>query len=211
MQFVYEGLAESRPTKKRLTLILLTWKIWWAPNNASKCQMGFNSAFKGLTDLLSVVTETWLGIRTKALEVKNRSQSYHDQPGIQKGPFWPQGLSWNLFKIIKKKKARQSLVGELVYETHELCRNGENQVTSSGCVLVPLALWGGPNMWQVGWREWNQQDATNLMFIIILLSQHVCGIITPIIRRTRVCTASCVHCESYCSTTAVLVYFGLLC
>jgi len=32
-----------------LTLILLTWKIWWAPNNASKWQMGFNSAFKGLS------------------------------------------------------------------------------------------------------------------------------------------------------------------
>jgi len=31
-----------------LTLILLTWKIWWAPNNASRWQMGFNSAFKGL-------------------------------------------------------------------------------------------------------------------------------------------------------------------
>jgi len=31
-----------------LTLILLTWRIWWARNNASKWQMGFNSAFKGL-------------------------------------------------------------------------------------------------------------------------------------------------------------------
>ena len=31
-----------------LTLILLTWRIWRAPNNASKWQMGFNSAFKGL-------------------------------------------------------------------------------------------------------------------------------------------------------------------
>jgi hypothetical protein len=31
-----------------LNLILLTWKIWRAPNNASKWQMGFNSAFKGL-------------------------------------------------------------------------------------------------------------------------------------------------------------------
>ena len=30
-----------------LTLILLTWKIWWAPNNASRWQMGFNSAFEG--------------------------------------------------------------------------------------------------------------------------------------------------------------------
>jgi len=31
-----------------LTLILLTWRIWWAPNNASKWQRGFNSASKGL-------------------------------------------------------------------------------------------------------------------------------------------------------------------
>jgi len=30
-----------------LTLILLTWRIWSA-NNASRWQMGFNSAFKGL-------------------------------------------------------------------------------------------------------------------------------------------------------------------
>jgi len=33
-----------------LTLIPLTWRIWWA-NNASKWQMGFNSAFKGLISL----------------------------------------------------------------------------------------------------------------------------------------------------------------
>jgi len=31
-----------------LTLILLTWRKWCAPNNASKHQMGFNSAFEGL-------------------------------------------------------------------------------------------------------------------------------------------------------------------
>jgi hypothetical protein len=31
-----------------LTLILLTWRIWWVPNNVSKWQMGFNLAFKGL-------------------------------------------------------------------------------------------------------------------------------------------------------------------
>ena len=33
-----------------LTLILLMWRIWWAPNNASKWQVGFNSAFKGLNE-----------------------------------------------------------------------------------------------------------------------------------------------------------------
>jgi len=31
-----------------LTLILPTWRIWWAPNNASRWQMGFTLAFKGL-------------------------------------------------------------------------------------------------------------------------------------------------------------------
>jgi len=31
-----------------LTLILLTWRIGWAPNNASRWQMGFNLVFKGL-------------------------------------------------------------------------------------------------------------------------------------------------------------------
>jgi hypothetical protein len=31
-----------------LTLILLTWRIWRAPNNASNCQIGFFSAFKVL-------------------------------------------------------------------------------------------------------------------------------------------------------------------
>jgi len=31
-----------------LTLIILMWRMWWAPNNANKWQMGFNSAFEGL-------------------------------------------------------------------------------------------------------------------------------------------------------------------
>jgi hypothetical protein len=38
-----------------LTLIMLTWKKWWASNNASKQQMGFNSAFKGLNMQLNVL------------------------------------------------------------------------------------------------------------------------------------------------------------
>ena len=33
---------------KYLTLYLLTWRIWWASNNASKGQVGFNWVFKGL-------------------------------------------------------------------------------------------------------------------------------------------------------------------
>ena len=37
----------------------------------------------------------------------------------------------------------------------------------------------------------NQQDATNSMFINKLLSQHVSGIIMPIIRRIRPCPNAC--------------------
>jgi len=38
------------PSKQQstLTLILLTWRIGWAPNNTRRWQMGFNSVFKGL-------------------------------------------------------------------------------------------------------------------------------------------------------------------
>ena len=53
------------------------------------------------------------------------------------------------------------------------------------CVCV-LGSFDGAS-WNVGWREINQQDATNPMFIIKLLSQHVTGIIMPIITRTRPC------------------------
>jgi len=34
-----------------LNLIVLTWRIWWAPHNASRWQLGLNSAFKGLSAL----------------------------------------------------------------------------------------------------------------------------------------------------------------
>ena len=40
-----------------LTLTLLTWTKWWAPANASKWRMGFNSAFKGLRTLIALDPE----------------------------------------------------------------------------------------------------------------------------------------------------------
>jgi len=39
-----------------LNLILLTWRIGWAHNNASKWQMGFNLAFKGLNRIRKLPT-----------------------------------------------------------------------------------------------------------------------------------------------------------
>jgi len=46
----------SKQTIGKLTLILLMWRIWWAPNNTSKWQMGFNSAFEGLTVNLHILS-----------------------------------------------------------------------------------------------------------------------------------------------------------
>jgi len=54
----WPALCHSATAKKKmrgigltLTLILLTWRIWWAPNNASKWQIGFNWVFEGLKEL----------------------------------------------------------------------------------------------------------------------------------------------------------------
>jgi len=44
--YIY-GISSLRV--KNLTFILLTWRKWLAPNNASRQQMGFNSGFKELT------------------------------------------------------------------------------------------------------------------------------------------------------------------
>jgi len=41
-----------------LTLILLTWRICWAPNNASRWRMGFKSAFKGLKKRANILNQT---------------------------------------------------------------------------------------------------------------------------------------------------------
>jgi len=45
------AVGDINPLNAELTLNLLTWRIWWAPNNAGKGQMGFNSAFKGLNPI----------------------------------------------------------------------------------------------------------------------------------------------------------------
>ena len=47
LRTIYDNLSLTNSTL--LTLTLLTWRICWAPTSASKWQMGFNSAFKGLT------------------------------------------------------------------------------------------------------------------------------------------------------------------
>ena len=53
-----------------LTLILLMWRIWWA-NNASKLQVGFHAAFKGLK-LIIFCASTFSALNM----AKAESQSY---------------------------------------------------------------------------------------------------------------------------------------
>ena len=52
---IVNHMTHSKPSKRiPLTLILLTCRIWRAPNNASKWQMGFNLAFKGLSSIITL-------------------------------------------------------------------------------------------------------------------------------------------------------------
>ena len=93
------------------------------------------------------------------------------------------------------------------------------------CICFKFTVLGSCDgaSWNAWWREVNQQDATNRMFIIKLLSQYVSGIIMPIIRRTRPCITAynvlhwlcwlwlcvqlgrklCALCEGYCSNSNI--------
>ena len=51
------GLKAKIPLKFHLTLILLKWRIWWAPNNASKCRWGL--IFNPLTFYLLIWRIWW--------------------------------------------------------------------------------------------------------------------------------------------------------
>jgi hypothetical protein len=75
---------------RTLILFLLTWRIWWTPNNISKWQMGFNWVFKGLNwNLYSVIWRhsqfililsihfhlvTWLPSKLKMNQINNGTQ-----------------------------------------------------------------------------------------------------------------------------------------
>ena len=88
-----------------LTLILLTWKIWWAPNNASRWQMGFNSAFKGLRVLTdwathsSNLTPRNFLIQTGWYLVFILSTTLYDFEGRIRPATFTSTMVWNLTKI----------------------------------------------------------------------------------------------------------------
>jgi hypothetical protein len=82
-----------------LTLILLTWRIWWAPNNASRWQIGFNSPFKGLNHFISSsemhFKKHWL---KRVVETYNRLSSIllyvSDVEHSSSGSIAAHGWSW---------------------------------------------------------------------------------------------------------------------
>jgi hypothetical protein len=78
---VVTDLVQSYKAMERtmsLTLILLTWRIWWAPNNTSKWQMGFNSAFKGLKVHFLHCNLDFFRENLRALNDKRRQQFHQD-------------------------------------------------------------------------------------------------------------------------------------
>ena len=96
-----------------LTLNPLTWKIWWATNNASRWQMGFNSAFKGLK---VVCGKLWV------------------QPGLL-GPllFFPKTINshWYFTQILIQISNTYSV-------TNCLCHSSERQCNS---LLKTICCW----------------------------------------------------------------------
>ena len=70
------GVTNMSCTRARsLTLILLTWRIWWAPNNTTKWHIGFNSTFKGLRSFYGSLGVCDRGLRRNSsiLECDNAS------------------------------------------------------------------------------------------------------------------------------------------
>ena len=71
------------------------WRVWWAPNNASRWQMGFNSAFEGLKFPLTFILPTW-----RIWWVPNNASSW--QMGFNspvKGLKWPLTLTVPTWRI----------------------------------------------------------------------------------------------------------------
>ena len=108
-----------------LTLILLTWRKWWAPNKASKQQMGFNSAFKGLIEDLRLShwintftfsgTVIWLNKETEASTFWDWSLSLHLQDGHQRQCPWPPAKMLALLRpMFEKATFPKNLVSTIV-------------------------------------------------------------------------------------------------
>ena len=79
-------------SSKLLTIYLPTWRMWWAPNNASKGRMGFDLAFKRLNALHPYTCpglDTWSnnGLQTRPLDLRPRADIFRFMFYITKNRF----------------------------------------------------------------------------------------------------------------------------
>ena len=86
-----------------ITLTLLTWRIWWAPNTASRWHVAFNSAFEGLNCLtLKMKTLSTFGISITVYQFMRhkypRRRKYSVQYMCELAIFalWMLSFSWDL-------------------------------------------------------------------------------------------------------------------
>jgi len=121
-----------------LTLILLTWRIWWAPNNASKWKMGFKSAFKVLNMLrLQICT-----VRPKRF----RTDSFKNRRPIPS--FIQNKLHWHIYRLLRggtvsEKLPKIPLFGPSLI--HQLRPIGSQQHPQSGVPLTSFSTWETKN------------------------------------------------------------------
>jgi len=95
---------EIRDLVYMLTLILLTWRIWWVPNNASRWQMGFNSA-----DTLKIVSQITVYKQSRTANFRHpgwkaatdcEHAELPDKIWLQYGPFSTAATAWYCVKLV---------------------------------------------------------------------------------------------------------------
>jgi hypothetical protein len=109
------------------------WKIWWASNNASKWQMGFNSAFKGLTGRVCVKHKITL------------EMCGYKIPGMN--------LSWVLTSYVRRDPVICKLLNVFwIYLILKILQNCFFYQQSAYCIVVCLCA-SGARGGAVGWSS----------------------------------------------------------
>jgi hypothetical protein len=93
--FVDFSLCDKYRRKNRLTLNLLTTTIVAPPSNASKWQMGFNSAFKGLINLSYLLGHTMRILTLHSWFLQISSSCQHSVYILHARPFMSIAIAFN--------------------------------------------------------------------------------------------------------------------
>ena len=109
----------------KLTLILLTRRIWWFPDNASKWQMGFNSALKGLTKYNTLIHVTHTFVATTIIN-KYRHEQPTGHPQFTNSNYINSGISTSFYysSLYCTRVARRTV--SLLFDLHSFCCHKHN-------------------------------------------------------------------------------------